>query len=133
MELFLRTVEALTGGGASCVIEYVVRANRPADLERLMAADDCVAIKVQNERAEARMVERNRRDPLIANQALLAAASFDSVEAHTAAAIERMQQVERDMRVHFPFPLLHVDTTDGYVPALDAVIEFAKHRSIRAC
>ncbi len=133
VELFLRTVEALTEGGASCVVEYVVRANRPADLERLMAAGDCVAIKLHSERAEARMVERNRHDPLIANQALLVAAGFDSVEAHTTAAIARMQQVERDMRVHFPFPLLHVDTTDGYVPPLDAVVEFAKDRSICAC
>jgi hypothetical protein len=133
VELFLRTVEALTEGGASCVVEYVVRANRPADLERLMVAGDCVAIKLHSERAEARMVERNRNDPLIANQALLVAAGFDSVEAHTTAAIARMQQVERDMRVHFPFPLLHVDTTDGYVPPLDEVVEFAKDRSICAC
>ena len=98
-----------------------------------MAAGDCVAIMTHCEQALDRFVARNRRDPLIANKALLAAAGYDSVDAHTTTAIERMQQVERDMLLRFPFPTLQVDTTDGYVPPLDEVVEFAKGRSNRAC
>ena len=122
--LFIASVELLARGGASCVVEYVLRANRPVDLERLIAAGDCVAIMTHCDKALDRFAERNRRDPLIANKALLSAVGCDSVEAHTTNAIERMRQVERDMLLCFPFPLLHVDTTDGCAPTLPDVLEF---------
>ena len=132
VSLFLESVELLVRGGASCVIEYVVRASRPMELDRLMAAGDCVAIVTHCEQALDRFAERNRRDPLISNGALLAAAGYANVEAHTTQAIERMRQVGRDMLLDFPFPTFHVDTTDGYNPRLADVIEFALSRSAEA-
>jgi len=132
VSLFLELVELLARGGASCVVEYVVRANRPEELSRLMAAGDCVAIMTHCDRALDRFADRNRCDPLIANKALLAATGYDSVDAHTTNAIERMRQVERDMLLQFPFPLLEVDTTDGYAPILPEVLEFAVGPSVEA-
>ena len=132
VSLFLELVEVLVRGGASCIIEYVVRTSRPMELNRLMAAGDCVAIVTHCEQALDRFAERNRRDPLIANGALLAAAGYDNVEVHTTHAIERMRLVERDMLLDFPFPMLQVDTADGYNPRLAEVIEFALSRSVEA-
>jgi hypothetical protein len=67
---------------------------------------------------------RHRQDRLIANPAVLEATGHDSVESHTAAAVERMRQVETEMMETFPVPTLLVDTTDGYLPRMDEIIEF---------
>ena len=130
VSLFLELVELLARGGASCVVEYVVRRNRTEDLSRLMAAGDCVAIMTQCDQALDRFADRNRHDPLIANKSLLAAAGYDSVDAHTTHALERMRRVEREMLLQFPFPTLRVDTTDGYDPRLSEVLEFVSRPAV---
>lgn len=124
VEVFLETVEGLLARGVSCVVEYVVRAHRPADFERLCAAGDCVVVMTTCADATPRLVERNRADRLIANPAVLRAIGLDSVDEHTTTTLERMRQVEQEMAREFPVPVLHVDTTDGYHPDLDAVLAF---------
>lgn len=130
VEMFLQLVEAMVARGISCVVEYVVRARRPEDLERLRAGADCLAIRTECDRPLDRFVERNLSDRVISNRAVLDAIGFESIEAQTEAALERMAQVERDMLEEFPEPLLVVDTTDGYRPDLDVIVEFATQRNV---
>lgn len=125
VEAFLGAVEDLLLRGVSCVVEYVVRSHRPADLDRLTAAGDCVVVMTECRAAMSRVADRNRSDHLVANDAVLRALGYRSVEEHTAAVIVRMQQVEQEMMRKFPVPVLHVDTDDGYEPGLDAVVTFA--------
>src|SRR4051812_48628068 len=44
VEAFVATAEQLLTGGVSCVLEYVVRPRRPAELERIMSVADCVVV-----------------------------------------------------------------------------------------
>ena len=125
VEVFLQTVEGLLAHGVSCVVEYVVRVHRPADLERLMAAGDCVVVITGCADASGRVARRNLADRFVANPALLAAAGVESVEAHTEVVVARMQEVEREMRRDFPLPVLHVDTSGDLRPGIDEIVAFA--------
>jgi hypothetical protein len=124
-EVFLRQIEQLSAQGVSCVAEYLVRARRPNDLERILAAGDCVVIITACEHAIERFAERNRDDLLISQPAVLDAIGFESREAHTVSAIDRMRQAEREMLHEFPVPVLKVDTTDEYDPPLSEIVSFA--------
>jgi len=124
VQAFLATIETLLGQGVTCIAEYVVRAHRPEDFDRLIAAGDVVVIKTACAGAIERFADRHRRDRLIANTAVLEATGHDSVDSHTAAAVERMLQVESEMMTTFPVPTLEVDTTDGHAPSLDEIIDF---------
>lgn len=128
VEVFLQTVEGLLNSGVSCVAEYVVRSHRPEDLERLLAAGDCVVIVTGCADPATRLVERTASDRLIASPAVLRAIGAASVEDHTAAMVERMRLVEQEMRGEFPAPVLRVDTTHGYVLDLDEIIRFVTSR-----
>ncbi|MDP2292628.1 MAG: AAA family ATPase [Actinomycetota bacterium] len=128
VDAFLDTVEGLLARGVSCVVEYVVRTQRPEDLERIVAAGDCVVIMTRCDDPMERVVERNLSDRLIANPAVLSAIGAASVAEHTEALVDRMQQVVHDMRVEFPVPVMHVDTNGESEPDLDAMIAFATRR-----
>ena len=125
VETFLQTVEGLLARNVSCVVEYVVRLTRPADLDRLCAAGDCLVIVTCCEDSMARVVRRNRLDRLIANPGVLRAVGVATVEEHTALVVERMRLVEIDMRTEFPVPVLRVNTTDSYDPDIKGIIAFA--------
>lgn len=125
IEVFLETVEGLLARGVNCVVEYVVMALRPADLDRILAAGDCVVIMTSCDDPMSRVVQRNSSDRLIATPAVLRAAGVESVHEHTVAVVARMQQAAREMLLQFPVPVLHVDTSDEYNPSIDAVVEFA--------
>lgn len=124
VEIFLATVEGLLTNGVSCVIEYVMRHGRPEDFDRIAAASDCVVVMTNCEAPMERVRTRNMTDPLIANEAVLSALGFASVDDHTEAVVARMQAVQQEMRVTFPVPVLQVDTTSSYVPALTEVLAF---------
>jgi hypothetical protein len=125
VETLLQVVEALLARGVTCIVEYVVRSRRPADLDRILAAGDCVVIVTTCAEAPSRVIERNLADRFVAAPAVLAATGFDSVADHTADAVLRMERVERDMRRDFPLPVLVVDTTTGWHPDLDRIAAFA--------
>src|SRR5689334_3389335 len=100
-DIFLVTVEAIAKLGVSCIVEYVVRATQPEDLERLLAAADCVVVRTSCSDAVARRVTRDRGD--------------DAREAHNRA-------VSEAMLVDFPVPVLDVRTDEGYDPPLEHVM-----------
>jgi predicted kinase len=125
VDAFLSIVETTLAAGVSCVAEYVVRTGRPRDLDRLAAAGEVVVVVTAASGTETRLRRRNAADRLIANRAVLDALGTSSVEEHTDAMIDRMRTVESEMRTEFPTPTLHVDTTDGYRPDLDAIVDFA--------
>lgn len=122
--VFLRVAELLLESGVSCVLEYVVRADRPADFERLSAIADIVVVEVYSDEPLRRVAQRNDADRLIANPAVLAATGFDSVAAHTAAVVERMSAVVPQMRTDFGVPTIRVDRSDGVELELDDLIAF---------
>lgn len=124
VEAFLQTVEGLLGRGVSLVAEYVVRTHRPEDLERLMAAGDCMVLVTSCDDALGRVTRRNSADPLVARPAFLRAAGFATVDEHTEAVVARMRQVEREMRVDFPVPTLIVDTSGRDEPDLGPLVRF---------
>ena len=124
VDAFLGTVEAMLRLDVSCVVEYVVRRNRPADVDRILEAGGHVVIRTACTDAIGRFSVRHRSERLIANPNVLAASGVVTPEEHTELAVERMRAVERAMRVDFPCPTLHVDTTDGYEPSLDDIIAF---------
>lgn len=125
VEIFLGQIEQLSSRGVSCIAEYLVRAHRTNDLARILAAGDCVVIITESENAIERFAERNRDDLLISQLAVLDATGFESAEAHTVSAIDRMRQAEREMLHEFPVPVLKVDTTDEFDPPLSEIVSFA--------
>ena len=125
VETFLAIVEGLVARDVSCVVEYVIRRDRPADLDRLVALGDCVVIMTGCDDPSSRVVERNSVDHLIANRAVLDAIGVSSVAEHTAALVKRMQQVHDEMMLEFALPVLEVDTTSGYRPTIDEIAAFA--------
>lgn len=124
-ETFLRLVEAAASHGVSCVAEYVVRSAPSGPLDRLRAVADCRVVLTVCDGAVDRFAARNRADRFLANRAVLTALGMADAEAHTAAAVPRMQAVEAALRTTFPVPTLRVETTDGYRPDLERIIEFA--------
>ena len=124
VEAFLHVAEQLLRCGVSCIVEYVVRARRPGDLERILVAADCVVVMTSCDDPMSRVRRRNAADRLISNDAVLRAGGHASVRAHTEAAVERMSAVASATRTDFPVPTLRVDTTHGYLPSLDDVLAF---------
>lgn len=123
--LFLELVETMLARRVSCVVEYVVRKHRPNDLDRILAAGDCVVIKTESSTSMQRFVDRNLDDRLISNPAVLDAIGHPTVGSHTEAATERMRQVEGEMLDRFPVPVLNVNTDDRFEPAIDDIVRFA--------
>jgi predicted kinase len=124
VEVFLSTVEDLLASGVSCIIEYVVRRGRPQDLDRITAVGDCVVIMTSCADPMERVRERSLADPLLANEAVLNAVGFRSVEELTESVLARMRTVREEMLLDFPLPTLEVDTTSRYVPNVDEAITF---------
>ncbi len=124
VETFLTLVETLAGLGVSCVAEYVVRDDRPEDLARIAAVADCVGVRTRCDDAAARRSRRERASRLFQRRPVLDALGYRTVEEHAAAASERMAAVAIQMRTSFDFPILEVDTNDGYAPALGEMVEF---------
>jgi predicted kinase len=124
VETFLRMVETTASLGVSCIVEYVARRHRPADVERLRAAADCIVVITECRDHLERFAGRHRADPLLNRQPVLDALGYATVDDHTSAAVERMRSVAGAMRVDFGVPTLRVRTDDGYDPGLDAIVDF---------
>ena len=128
VDAFLTVAASMLAAGVSAVFEYVFRADHPEHLDRLLAHADGVVVRTRSLDAIDRFAARNRADPLVNRPEVLAALGYDSNEAHTAAAIPRMLAVEHAMQATFDLPTLDVDTTDGYDPPLERIIEFVTTR-----
>ncbi len=124
VEGFLSVVEHMLALGISCIVEYVVRSNRPEDFERLRAAGECRIIMVRCVDPLARFAERHRTEPLVSQPAVLSASGFADADAHTEVAVERMRQVIAEMCVEFPDPMLTVETTGDIDPSIETILEF---------
>lgn len=124
VEAFLRIVEATASLGVSCIVEYVVRRHRPADLERLSAAADCVVVLTECRDHLERFARRTRADRLLNRPAVLDALGYATIDEHTSDAVGRMRAMADAMRVDLDLPTLRVATDAGYRPGLDAIVDF---------
>lgn len=124
VEAFLRILETTASHGVSCIVEYVVRQQRPADLQRLSSVADCVVVLTECCDHLERFVSRNRTDRLLNRQPVLDALGYTTIREHTSDAVARMRSVANAMRVDFGLPTLRVNTDDGYEPGLDAIVDF---------
>ena len=126
VEVFVGLVEAMASNGVSCVIELVVRRNQLDVLERIGRAAELRVIRTSCVGALDRMAERHRNERLISNPNVLAVAGVTSPDEHTSLAVERMRRVVDDMLTEFPVevPVLDIETTAGYDPPLEAIVEF---------
>jgi len=131
VETFLRLVETMAALGVSCVAEYVVRDERPEDMARITAVARCVGVRTACADAPARRADRARTDRLLARRPVLDALGYRSVGEHTARAEVRMAAVTAQMRTVFDFPVLEVDTNDGYDPPLDDIVDFVARSTSR--
>jgi len=121
---FLTLVEALAGLGVSCVVEYVIRDDRPEDLERITRVAHCVGVRTWCDDAPARQATRERADPLLRRPPVLAALGCEGIDEHVAQSTAHMAAVTSQMRTSFGFPVLAVGTDDGYDPSLPEIVEF---------
>lgn len=116
VEAMLRIVETSAGLGVSCLVEYVVRSERPRDLARIEAAATCVVIQTWCADALARCVDRDRADRLLNRQPVLDILGYETMLDRTTSAMARMRSVGSEMRTDFDLPTLRVNTDDGYTP-----------------
>jgi predicted kinase len=124
VESFLRIVETTARLGVTVIVEYVLRRERPQDLERLADVADCVVLQTWCDDSLARFAARNDADRLLNRPAVLDALGYATVDQHTSDARERMRLVTREMQTDFDLPLLRVNTDDGYDPVLKRIISF---------
>jgi predicted kinase len=124
VEALLRIVEATASLGVSCIVEYVVRQHRPADIQRLSSVADCVVVLAECRDHIERFASRNRAVRLLNRQPVLDALGYATIIEHTSDAVARMRSVADAMRVDFRLPTLMVNTDDGYEPGLDAIVDF---------
>jgi predicted kinase len=124
VEAFLRIVEAMAAQGVSCIAEYVMRRARPADLERLTSAADCIVVLTECRDGEQRFARRTRADRLLNRRPVLDALGFATIDDHARDAVVRMRAVADAMRVDFGLPTLRVTTDAGYRPGIDAIVDF---------
>lgn len=124
VEAMLRIVETTAGLGVSCLVEYVVRSARPADLARIRAAADCVVVRTWCADALARCIDREATDRLLSRRAVRDILGYATDLDRTTWSMTRMRSVASEMQTDFNLPVLPVNTDDGYEPALERIIDF---------
>lgn len=124
VETLLRMVETTAALGVSCIVEYVIRQERPSDFERIAAVADCVVLVTTCLDAMSRFAHRTQRDRLLSRQPVLDALGYETIEEHATDAASRMKSVIGEMQTEFDVPTMHVNTDRGYEPGLDRIIDF---------
>jgi predicted kinase len=121
---FLSLVETMAGLGVSCVVEHVIRDDRPEDLERITRVAHCVGVRTWCDDAPVRRATREQADPLLRRPSVLAALGYGTIDEHVAQATTHMAAVTAQMRTAFDFPVLAVSTHDGHDPSIPEIVEF---------
>lgn len=124
VEAMLGIVETTAGLGVSCVVEYVFRQERPADLARIEAVAKCVVIRTWCADALGRCGDRDASDRLLNRRPVLDVLGYDTVLDRTTSARARMRSVTSEMQTDFDLPGLSVNTDHGYRPSLERIIGF---------
>lgn len=124
VEAMLRIVETTAGLGVSCVIEYVFRKERPADLARIVAVAECVVVQTWCTEPLTRCAARDAEDRLLNRKPVLDALGYDTILDRSTAALARMRSVASEMQTDFDLPMLRVNTDDGYEPSLERIVGF---------
>ncbi len=124
VEAMLRIVETTAGLGVSCVVEYVFRQERPADLVRIEAVAECLVVRTWCADALTRCTYRDASDRLLNRQPVLDILGHDTVLDRATSALARMRAVANEMQTDFDLPTLSVNTDDGYTPSLERIIGF---------
>lgn len=124
VEALLRIVETTAGLGVSCVVEYVIRRERPADLVRIEAVAECLVVRTWCADALTRCTDRDAADPLLNRQPVLDVLGYDTVLDRRTSASARVRAVANEMETVFDLPTLGVNTDDGYTPSLECIIGF---------
>jgi len=99
-ETFLQIVEEVTSRGVSAVLEFI-------------CAD-----------AAGRAEQRERSDPLLNRNSVLAALGHGSIDSYLHEGVSQREAVRDAMLTQFDVPLLEVRTEDDYEPPLDEIVDW---------
>lgn len=123
-ETFLQIVEEVTSRGVSAVLEFIVFRDRPEQFHRLQAVADCLVVVTICADAAGRAEQRERSDPLLNRDSVLAALGHGSIDSYLHEGVSQREAVRDAMLTEFDVPLLEVRTEDGYEPFLDEIVEW---------
>lgn len=129
-DVFFETIELLLGRGVSVVADYVLRREGLPPGSRISHLADCVIVETSTPVATDRYLARLRDDPLLNRPAVLRSlghSSFEDLLTARAAAASELSPLLFDAR-NSELRTLTVDTTDGYVPTLEALLDFILDR-----
>lgn len=130
IDVFFETVEMLLGRRVSVVADYVLLRDGFPKGSRIPDLAECVIVETSTPVATERFLSRLRNDPFLTRPAVLQALGHSSIEdaiAKRAAGASEYGPLlfdagDTDLRA------LTVDTTDGYVPRLEEIVEFVLDR-----
>lgn len=126
IDVFLGTVEMLLERGVSLVADYVLGRDGFPEGSRIPDLAECVIVKTSTPVATERYLNRLRDDPLLNRRAVLRALGHSSIEdalAERSAGASAFGPLLFDVG-NTDLRTLTVDTTDGYVPGLEEIVEF---------
>lgn len=124
IESFFRLLHASAQQGMSCVVDHVFRRDRPEELDGLTGVARCVVVQTVCASAIDRFAARQRSDPLLTRTPVLSALGFSTIDDAVAASVAEMRQLDALLATEFELPTITVDTSDGYKPGLDAIVDF---------
>ena len=126
-QAFLDIVQLATERGVSAVLEFIIFQDHPEQFQRLQAHADCLVVVTTCAEPERRVVARERADPLLARENVLAALGHGSIESYVKAGSSERERVRSQMMTDFDdfgVPTLDVRTDDGYEPSLDEIVDW---------
>jgi predicted kinase len=124
--VFLQMLEFALERGVSVVGDYLFfRTGFPPGC-RVRDLASVVVIRTITPVATTRCLDRIRKDPYAQRPGVLAARGFTTIEQRLDAAAGQAATLEPELfdGAASPYPHLAVDTTDGYSPGLEAIVDF---------
>jgi len=130
IDTFLKAMHHLLSLDVSCVVDYVLRGDRPDELAELSSKARCIVIRTACPAAMDRYLFRVRNDTLVNRPAVLRALGFPTIDDAVAsyrAGAEKLMPLLEDLLI--VAPAIDVDTSDGYDPNLDSIVGFVISQS----